>query len=103
MDLKTPTKKVEPFILDDRQKSYSPESDEEEQEEQSSEVEEYRKRYVGDVDLPEGVYKSRFHFFFHRVSPTPFIDQEPLLKESRHRFVLFPIQYHEVCGLTCII
>ena len=30
MDLKTPTKKVEPFILDDRQKSYSPESDEEE-------------------------------------------------------------------------
>ena len=63
MDLKTPTKKVEPFILDDRQKSYSPESDEEEQEEQSSEVEKYRKRYVGDVDLPEGVYTSRFHFF----------------------------------------
>ncbi|PAV21192.1 ribonucleotide reductase small subunit [Pyrrhoderma noxium] len=76
MDLKTPTKKVEPFILDDRQKSYSPESDEEEQEEQSSEIEEYRKRYVGDIDLPE--------------------DQEPLLKESRHRFVLFPIQYHEI-------
>ena len=63
MDLKTPTKKVEPFILDGRQKSYSPESDEEEQEEHSSEVEEYRKRYVGDVDLPEGVYTSRFLFF----------------------------------------
>ena len=23
-------------------------------------------------------------------------DEEPLLKESRRRFVLFPIQYHEV-------
>jgi ribonucleoside-diphosphate reductase subunit M2 len=35
------------------------------------------RKYVGDVDLPES--------------------EEPLLKESRRRFVLFPIQYHEVC------
>ena len=34
------------------------------------------RKYVGDVDLPES--------------------EEPLLKESRRRFVLFPIQYHEV-------
>ncbi|KAF8165460.1 ribonucleotide reductase small subunit [Crassisporium funariophilum] len=35
-----------------------------------------RRRYVGEVDLPES--------------------EEPLLKESRRRFVLFPIQYHEI-------
>ena len=27
---------------------------------------------------------------------TSFLGEEPLLKESRRRFVLFPIQYHEV-------
>lgn len=27
-------------------------------------------------------------------------DQEPLLIESKRRFVLFPIQYHEVSSLT---
>ncbi|KAA1466217.1 hypothetical protein DENSPDRAFT_790649 [Dentipellis sp. KUC8613] len=36
-------------------------------------------RFVGDIDLPEHL--------------------EPLLKESRHRFTLFPIQYHEASGL----
>lgn len=25
--------------------------------------------------------------------------EEPLLKENKHRFVLFPIKYHEVCGI----
>ncbi|KZS97920.1 ribonucleotide reductase small subunit [Sistotremastrum niveocremeum HHB9708] len=35
-----------------------------------------RLRFVGDVDLPES--------------------EEPLLKESRRRFVLFPIQYNEI-------
>ncbi len=39
-------------------------------------VEDYRLRFVGDVDLDE--------------------KDEPLLKESQRRFVLFPIQYHEV-------
>ncbi|KDR83867.1 hypothetical protein GALMADRAFT_236325 [Galerina marginata CBS 339.88] len=34
------------------------------------------RKYVGEVDLPES--------------------EEPLLKESRRRFVLFPIQYHEI-------
>lgn len=41
-------------------------------------IEEWRQRFVGDVDLDE--------------------KDEPLLKESQRRFVLFPIQYHEVCS-----
>jgi ribonucleoside-diphosphate reductase subunit M2 len=39
-------------------------------------VEESRQRFVGDVDIDE--------------------KDEPLLKESQRRFVLFPIQYHEI-------
>lgn len=39
-------------------------------------VEAYRTRFVGDIDLDE--------------------KDEPLLKETNRRFVLFPIQYHEV-------
>ena len=39
-----------------------------------------RLRFVGDVDLDE--------------------KDEPLLKESQRRFVLFPIQYHEVCRVV---
>lgn len=45
--------------------------------EEVAQVEEYRTRFVGQVDLDE--------------------KDEPLLKESSRRFVLFPIQYHEVC------
>lgn len=43
---------------------------------QQDSVEEYRTRFVGEVDLDE--------------------KDEPLLKASSRRFVLFPIQYHEV-------
>ncbi|ORY31918.1 ribonucleotide reductase [Naematelia encephala] len=39
-------------------------------------VEEYRKRFVGDLNCPES--------------------EEPLLKESSSRFVLFPIKYREI-------
>lgn len=39
-------------------------------------LEEYRTRFVGEVDLPES--------------------EEPLLKETKSRFVLFPIKYREV-------
>ncbi|KAI0693781.1 ribonucleotide reductase small subunit [Cytidiella melzeri] len=39
-------------------------------------LEQLRKRWVGEVDLPEHM--------------------EPLLIESKRRFVLFPIQYHEI-------
>ncbi|KAJ7047476.1 ribonucleotide reductase small subunit [Mycena alexandri] len=39
-------------------------------------IEELRRKFVGDITLPES--------------------EEPILKESRRRFVLFPIQYHEI-------
>jgi len=51
-----------------------------------------RKRFVGDVDLPESMSA-------HCVSYSILMShagQEPLLMESKRRFVLFPIQYHEV-------
>lgn len=43
---------------------------------EKEDVEDYRQRFVGDVELDE--------------------KDEPLLKESKRRFVLFPIQYNEV-------
>ncbi|KAI0069125.1 ribonucleotide reductase small subunit [Artomyces pyxidatus] len=84
--LESPTKPqknaVAAPLIDDRRRSHSPDSDEVEaerdqlEEDGEEELEEYRKRYVGEVDLPES--------------------QEPLLIESKRRFVLFPIQYHEI-------
>ncbi|KAJ7507693.1 ribonucleotide reductase small subunit [Mycena galericulata] len=74
LDLDSPKKAaVKPFpkleLVDDARRSTSPESDDDN-------IEELRKKFVGDVTLPES--------------------EEPLLKESRRRFVLFPIQYHEI-------
>ncbi|KAF8913791.1 ribonucleotide reductase [Gymnopilus junonius] len=43
---------------------------------ESNVYDDFQRRFVGEVDLPES--------------------EEPLLKESRRRFVLFPIQYHEI-------
>ncbi|KAI0254365.1 ribonucleotide reductase small subunit [Lactifluus subvellereus] len=67
-----PMQKLAP-VIDDARRSPSPNSESEQ-----GECEELglRKRFVGDVDLPES--------------------QEPLLMESKRRFVLFPIQYHEI-------
>ncbi|KAI6046095.1 ribonucleotide reductase small subunit [Pisolithus marmoratus] len=45
-------------------------------EQSDDDFEALRKRFVGDINLPEC--------------------EEPLLKESKRRFVLFPIQYHEI-------
>ncbi|EEB91652.1 hypothetical protein MPER_09958, partial [Moniliophthora perniciosa FA553] len=45
-------------------------------EDEEEDIEDLRKRFVGDVELPES--------------------EEPLLKESKRRFVLFPIQYPEI-------
>ncbi|KAH7920793.1 ribonucleotide reductase small subunit [Leucogyrophana mollusca] len=80
----TPTKaskkSTSPALIDDKRRSVSPDSldDEESQEseEPEDELEALRKKFVGEVDLPES--------------------EEPLLKESKRRFVLFPIQYHEI-------
>ena len=107
MSLKTPSKadsKIEPLVLvDDSRKSQSPDTVSEASEE---DVEEYRKRFVGEVDLPEGE-QWLFHlrrdcachvsrFVTGACHSFRFPDQEPLLIESKRRFVLFPIQYHEV-------
>jgi hypothetical protein len=53
------------------------------QEDVEEDVEEYRKKFVGEVDLPE--------------------KEEPLLKESTSRFVLFPIKYREVSVVSCFL
>ena len=54
-----------------------------------------RQRFVGAVDLPECVYSYNVEFSLEFIPPA----EEPLLKESQRRFVLFPIQYPEVCTL----
>ncbi|KZT20821.1 hypothetical protein NEOLEDRAFT_1140370 [Neolentinus lepideus HHB14362 ss-1] len=89
-NITTPTKSVK--VIDDERLPESPESfgdadffmhkpeskEVEVVEEQAEEAEEedHRGKYVGEVDLPEHM--------------------EPLLQESKRRFVLFPIQYHEI-------
>ncbi|KAI0776006.1 ribonucleotide reductase small subunit [Trametes elegans] len=73
MSLTTPTKSAKKLdIIDDARRSHSPEFDDEAPVASSSR----QHRWVGEVDLPES--------------------QEPLLIESKRRFVLFPIQYHEI-------
>jgi len=62
-------------IIDDERLPESPKSITEE-EETRDRLSDLRKNFVGDVELPES--------------------EEPLLKESKRRFVLFPIQYHEI-------
>ncbi|KAH9938560.1 beta subunit of ribonucleotide reductase [Fomitopsis serialis] len=81
LSLTTPTKtdKLPALnLIDDERLSRSPVSlaDEEEQEKYDPELEELRKKWIGEVELPEHM--------------------EPLLIESKRRFVLFPIQYHEI-------
>ncbi|KAI0650637.1 ribonucleotide reductase small subunit [Trametes meyenii] len=73
MSLTTPTKHAKKLdIIGDARRSISPESDDEQSVASSSRP----RRWVGEVDLPE--------------------EKEPLLQESKRRFVLFPIQYHEI-------
>lgn len=75
ISLDSPTKPSDddtlPVFIDDSKRSVSPDSENAE-----DELEELRKKFVGEIDLPEC--------------------EEPLLKESKRRFVLFPIQYHEI-------
>ncbi|OJA17025.1 hypothetical protein AZE42_00563 [Rhizopogon vesiculosus] len=67
-------------VIDDRKRSVSPDSEKAEgselQDEDADNLDELRTKFVGDIELPES--------------------EEPLLKESKRRFVLFPIQYHEI-------
>ncbi|KAG6837533.1 Ribonucleotide-diphosphate reductase (RNR), small subunit [Arthromyces matolae] len=74
-----PVSKHATFVIDDARLSKSPRSlvDEEEASFTSdADIDLLRKKFVGEIDLPES--------------------EEPLLKESRRRFVLFPIQYPEI-------
>ncbi|KAG1870413.1 ribonucleotide reductase small subunit [Suillus tomentosus] len=73
--LNSPTKPSDdedalPVLIDDRKRSVSLASQDAE-----DKLEELCKKFVGEIDLPES--------------------DEPLLKESKRRFVLFPIQYHQ--------
>jgi ribonucleoside-diphosphate reductase subunit M2 len=86
MDLNTPRKEAaQPTLLEKLKSSGNDKSAlvakpviVEEKTEQD--VEEYRKRFVGDLDCEE--------------------KDEPLLQETSSRFVLFPIKYREVSILT---
>ncbi|KAG1824195.1 ribonucleotide reductase small subunit [Suillus variegatus] len=60
-----------PVLINDRKCSVSPNSQDAE-----DELEELRKEFVGEIDLPES--------------------EESLLKEFKRRFVLFLVQYHEI-------
>ncbi|KAL6309708.1 ribonucleotide reductase small subunit [Sparassis latifolia] len=80
MALATPTKpskKALVSLIDDERGSHSPASSSEADETKVDiDVSVYREQWVGEVDLPEKM--------------------EPLLMETKRRFVLFPIQYHEI-------
>jgi len=104
--LKSPTKgvkkaeKLELNIFDDAPREESPDTvgstaTDIEVDPKEAELEELRKQFVGDVDITEG--SGRYLSPFRRVPDRMFrLDQEPLLIESKRRFVLFPIQYPEV-------
>ncbi|KAH9482806.1 Ribonucleotide-diphosphate reductase (RNR), small subunit [Psilocybe cubensis] len=70
----TPAKEKSLLIIDDEKRAVSPASVTDATE--LVVAPKVARKYVGEVDLPES--------------------EEPLLKESRRRFVLFPIQYHEI-------
>lgn len=77
IDLNTAKKASEPTLLSKFQAAAPTKPVvEEAQAAPEDDVEEYRKRFVGDLDCEE--------------------KDEPLLKETNARFVLFPIKYHEV-------
>lgn len=69
MAITTPAKKQKSRVVDDSQNTEASSDD-------SMSLEELRQRFVGDIGCPES--------------------EEPLLKESKRRFVLFPIQFHEI-------
>jgi ribonucleoside-diphosphate reductase subunit M2 len=74
-NLETPSKKVAADLAKfDMNKKDTKAITEVDQEDEALEAS--RKKFVGDVDLPE--------------------EEEPLLVESSRRFVLFPIRYHEI-------
>ena len=83
---------LESFSLDSPLKKESPKNVVK-GEQVCSSLGELRTKFVGEVDLHE----STSHCDSYRYILTSVLDEEPLLRESKRRFVLFPIQYHEVC------
>ncbi|KAJ3709614.1 ferritin-like superfamily, partial [Lentinula raphanica] len=73
MSFDSPTKKSSKAALIDDKRHDAPKSASSKSAEELAALHE---RFVGEVELPES--------------------EEPLLLESRRRFVLFPIQYHEI-------
>jgi ribonucleoside-diphosphate reductase subunit M2 len=92
VSLDTPNSKVV-AVIDDKRLSHSPASSTSEVDPAEDELSPLRKKFVGEVDLPESEYKPPTG---HCSYLTLTQGEEPLLKESKRRFVLFPIQYHEV-------
>lgn len=98
LSLNTPSKrvKIEAINFDDA-KPKKPVVDAKEPEQKVEDAAELRKRWVGEVDLPErqlSFLSTATSWRLHVLAPS---DMEPILVESKRRFVLFPIQYHEVC------
>ena len=84
--------KLQECLLDDRKRSVSPDTLGEESDQEQNDIAALRTKFVGEVDLPECKFSSLYHCPYLVLCA----GEEPLLKESKRRFVLFPIQYHEV-------
>ena len=77
--------------------NFNPPTPESLNEEPEDDILPIRRKFEGDVDLPESTCLLFMLFVVCRFNLAfLFSGEEPLLKESRRRFVLFPIQYHEV-------
>ena len=59
-----------------------------------------KNHFVGEIDLPEGALV--FSYANSMCSSEP-SEQEPLLTESKRRFVLFPIQHDDVRSKLVLI
>jgi len=83
-----------PSIIDDRKRSVSPDTlGDASSDRDEDDLDALRRKFVGEIDLPECQYPASYLFAIMLRCLSP--GEEPLLKESRRRFVLFPIQYHE--------
>ena len=78
--------------LDDKKRSVCPDTVSDESDSEQDKFDVLRTRFFGEVDLPE----CKFDLFMWTLIIHPSIGEEPLLKDSRRRFVLFLIQYHKV-------
>ena len=85
-----------PVVVDDKQRSTSPDTVTATEEDASKpDIDELRTRFIGAVDLPE-CKPFYFHATWYQLLFFALTAEEPLLKESKRRFVLFPIQYPDI-------